>query len=286
MNPLRLTAPLVASLLSIASAQAGVVVANHDTATLNVASAGVAAFSRNLVQFLDRDGTVGGQVLVFNREESLGNPARIKDTFFAAAIAPLGYTVVAASRATTTFTLDTLQAFDAVLLAGRVVNSLGEDIKDDQVLADYVAGGGGVYIAAGAGGFAPDAQAAYWNSFLDDFGIAYEPTFNNRVGVDLVTGGEGPLFAGVVSLSAGNGQDLRLHDPRDPDAVLVQRVPGATMRGLTAVHLDAAPVAVSAPTSVLLAGLGLVGLGVGHWRRPSDRSPQRGAHGPRAGAQR
>jgi hypothetical protein len=235
-------------------AQAGVVVASHDTATLNSASPGLAAFAGNLVRFLDGDGEAGGRVLVFNRLESLGNNANVADTLFARAVAPLGYTVVEAGTATP-FTLDALRAFDAVLLAGRLRDPLGVDLKNDTVLQQYVAGGGGVYVAAGAGGFAPNAQAAYWNSFLEAYGLAYEPDLNNRVG--LVGGGSGPLFEGVDTLSAGNGQDLRLLGT-DAEARLVQLAPSSAVRGLLAVHVDPPPVgALPVPGSLALAVLGL-----------------------------
>lgn len=251
---LRLIAAL--SLLALpAAAEAGAIVVNHDTATLNTPSAGVAQFSRNLVRFLDADPAPGGRVLVFNRAESLGNPADLADTFFVQAVGSLGYQVSVASQADP-FSLATLAAYDIVLLAGRIRDSLGQDIKDDAVLEAYVAQGGGVYIAGGVG-FAGEAD--YWNSFLDDYGLAFRPELNNRVGP--VGGGSGPLFEGVGMLNAGNGNDIVLTGG-NPQARIAQFAPGSTTLGLTASFVSPSLVAVPEPAALpmLLGALGLLGL--------------------------
>lgn len=248
-------AVLLLGALSAPGVQAGALVVSHDSATLNSASPGVARFSQNLVQFLDRDGTPGGRVLVFNRQESLGNNARLEDTLFGSAVAGLGYSLSEGDA--NRFTLDQLDDFDAVLFAGRIRDSQGRDAKDDDVIVQYLAGGGGVYIAFGTP-IDPVVEAAYWNSLLDDYGIAAVGSLNNRVG--LVGGGSGPLFAGVDSLFAGNGQDLRLTGG-NPLARIDQLAPGSATLGLVAsIEIPAPVVAVPEPGGLALAGLALLSL--------------------------
>lgn len=252
----------LAALLLLAlpqAARAGAIVVNHDTATLNTSSAGVARFSQNLVRFLDRDATPGGRVLVFNRTESLGNQANLADTFFVSAVSAIGYDVSVADLSMP-FTAAALAPFDVVLLAGPVRNALGQDIKDDAALEAYVAQGGGVYIAGGAGPFGTGpAEANYWNSFLDRYGLAFQPEVNNRFGP--VGGGMGPLFEGVGPLNAGNGRDI-VRIGADPDAAIVQFAPGSATLGLTATFVTPQPIPVPAPAGLpLFAGaIGLLGL--------------------------
>jgi hypothetical protein len=261
-----------AALVGLAgSAQAGAIVVNHDVETLATASPGVAAFSQNLVRFLDRDGTQGGRILVFNRSLSLGNASDPAATLFGSAVASLGYTLVDANPGGR-LTLDMLEAFDALLVAGPLLDTNRQDAKDDAVLQQYLAGGGGIYIAGGFGGlpFPRGGEAVYWNSFLDDYGIAFEPQNNNRFG--LQPPGQGPLFDGVGALNAQNGRDLRLTGQGQfaPDRARIEQfAPGSAELGLTASWTSPPPVnAVPEPASLLLAGLGVMLLmGLGRLRR-------------------
>ena len=65
------------------------------------------------------------------------------------------------------FNLTTLQAYDAVFLGGNYVNQ--------QVVIDYLQGGGNVYImgGTGAGGAATEANA--WNQVLATAGLVVGP---------------------------------------------------------------------------------------------------------------
>jgi hypothetical protein len=258
--PLSRPALALLGLLALpAGAQAGAIVVNHDSATLNTPSPGVARFSQNLVRFLDSNPAPGGRVLVFNRAESLGNQANLADTFFGAAVSAIGYDITVADAAAP-FSLATLAPFDVVLLAGPLRDALGNDIKDDAVLDAYVARGGGVYIAGGAAGFGTEAgEARYWNSFLDDYGLAFAPVNNNRFG--LLGGGTGPLFDGVGLLNAGNGRDILLTGT-NPNAAIVQFAPGSGTLGLTASFVAPQLAMVPGPGGlpVLLGALGLLAL--------------------------
>lgn len=260
---LLLAGALAAGVSLAAPAEAGRIVVNHDTATLNTPSPGVARFSQNLVRFLDGDAP-GGSVLVFNRNDSLGGLERLEDLFFVQAVTAIGYTVTIADP-NAGLTAATLAAHDAVLLAGPLRDSAGRDIKDDAVLADYVAQGGGLYIAAGTGRFGPAAaEAAYWNSLLAGFGLAFQPEVNNRFGP--ISGGTGLLFEGVGPLNAGNGQDIVLTGSNS-NAAIVQFAPGSATLGLTAAFAGPHAVAVSEPRGLALFGLALSLVGLAARRR-------------------
>lgn len=163
-----------------------------------------------------------------------------------------------------TWTVDTsaaswsnLSTYDAVFLGGFQVPNVSD-------LIAYVNGGGNVYLMAGTGGCcftSAAAEAAYWNTFLNAFGLAYGPSYN-LVGGNIPISSSHPIFAGVDSLYQDNGNDTLDILPLDPNGVVL--VTNAAGHGLYAVFESAA---VPEPGTVILVGAGLAALGLRRRRR-------------------
>ena len=125
-------------------------------------------------------------------------------------------------------TLQTLQKYDAVFLAGKSV--------DPNVLIDYVRSGGHVYLAGGTGA----DEAAAWNNFLRPFGLRFrrpDDPMNGNVEID----SSSPIFAGVDELMAIYGTPVELIDPSSSEARMLVAEDGW---GLYAVY-DTGAIAVS-----------------------------------------
>jgi hypothetical protein len=99
------------------------------------------------------------------------------------------------------FTLANISAYDAIFLGGNYLSA-----ADLGVLAAYVAGGGGVYIAAGTGVGGAAAEAAAWNGFLSAFGVQLATNYNGVQGALAVSGDA--IFNGVTSLYFNSGNSL------------------------------------------------------------------------------
>ena len=232
----------VAALTCLSSSAQGRIVVNHDEWTwtdTGFAAAGgsnAATFAQNVASFLDTDGTAGGNVLVYSDNFGFG-------ASFDTALAGAGYT--ATHSTVTPFTLANLQNYDAVYLAG---NAYAEN---DAVLTAYVNGGGGVFIAGGTGFGGPGPEAATWNGFLGNFGMAFDGTQYNGVAGTLAVTGTHAIFNGVSDLYYNNGNTVLLQAMGNPNASIVQG-PGliAVYDGVTA------PVPEPQTYALMLAGLG------------------------------
>jgi hypothetical protein len=145
-----------------------------------------------------------------------------------------------------TFDLATLSAYDAVYLAGNVANN--------QVLIDYVNGGGNVYLAGGTGWGGPLNEANSWNTFLNEFGLGFG-TFYNGVCCNMATISTHEIFDGVSSLYQNNGNDSIDINVTDPSAQVLVSFNG---HGLYAVYDSS--VGVPAPASIFIMLFGLGGL--------------------------
>ncbi|HRO61218.1 MAG TPA: hypothetical protein PK177_18985, partial [Burkholderiaceae bacterium] len=190
-------AVLLGAALYATQAQAGRIVINNDEWTLSDTGYALAGgsnadtFVQNLLGFLGNG--AAGHVLVYS------NNFGLTESRFRASIDNAGYSVTVDTGIS--FDLPTLQGYDAIFLAG------SGHAKNDAVLADYVNGGGGVYIAAGTGVGGAATEAAAWNGFLSGFGLGFGPSYNG-VHDTLAPGSDHLLFSGVDQLYFWNGNSV------------------------------------------------------------------------------
>lgn len=146
------------------------------------------------------------------------------------------------------FNLANIGGFDAIFLGGFALSA--SELSD---LSTYVANGGGVYLAGGTGSLGgAAAEAAAWNGFLAPFGVQMDTVFNGVGGTTAVAGD--PIFNGVSGLYQNNGNGL------SGSSVFC-----CGSDGLYAINrMDEVP--VSAPPTLALMGVALVGLGLRGWR--------------------
>jgi hypothetical protein len=113
-----------------------------------------------------------------------------------------------------TIDLPTLSKYDGIFLAA--------DPVDNQVLIQYVKNGGKVYLAAGTGmkdgknsWDNSQAEADRWNTFLAEFGLKLEGTYN-RIEGNVAPNQAHPLFEGVKTLYFGYGNSITDLKPESP----------------------------------------------------------------------
>ena len=119
-----------------------------------------------------------------------------------------------------TIDLPTLSKYDGIFLAA--------DPVDNQVLIQYVKNGGKVYLAAGTGmkdgknsWDNSQAEADRWNTFLAEFGLKLEGTYN-RIEGNVAPNQAHPLFEGVKALYFGYGNSITDLKPESPLNQIVQ----------------------------------------------------------------
>ncbi len=131
------------------------------------------------------------------------------------------------------FIADSLSVFDGILLGGYEA--------DTEVLHDYIASGGSVYLAAGtgtSGHFGNNAnEAAAWNPFLQQYGFMLESSHNGVTGNVSITSTD-PWLVGVDHLYFNYGQDIYDLDPDNSDNRIVASVGS---HGLLGVYDSGAP---------------------------------------------
>lgn len=146
--------------------------------------------------------------------------------------------------------------YAAVFLAANVANDAGLATQ----LTSYVNGGGNVFLEGGTGccGGA-GGEAAYWNPFLNNFGLSFASVYNGVSGDINVSafqsqGPSGPaLFAGVNTVYMNNGNNVSISGG-GPN---VQIFSDGSQNGLFGVY---STTAVPEPSSLMFFGTGLAGL--------------------------
>ena len=131
---------------------------------------------------------------------------------------------------------------------------------NQNVLIDYVNGGGNVYVNGGTGIGGAASEAAAWNTFLNAFGLNFAATYNGIGGVIPIVSSHA-VMDGVPSLYQNNGNTITLVGG-NPNAQIIASSQG---QGLYAVYDGTA---IPEPASLTLLGVGLLAAAV---RRRSRR---------------
>ena len=126
--------------------------------------------------------------------------------------------------ATVPFTIESVKQYDGIFLSGNVA--------DNQVLIDYVNGGGNVYLCGGTGAVAGGAagEAEQWKSFLNAFGFEFEgKSYNGWDGARPIANTDThPVLAGVTHLYFCGGSAVNDIKPDDTkNGILVSYDTGA-----------------------------------------------------------
>jgi hypothetical protein len=214
--PVRIRTIIVATVLGITSLvvggaeAAGRIVVGHDINTLATFLAGTneETFAVNVAGFLTSDSATKNLLLF---ESNPGDGTRDFAAGVLTALMSAGFSVTVTTDYTTPYT-----SYDAIFVA-EDYQTLG--FLDNDALTAYVNGGGGVYLAGGVGNVA-STEAAGWSTFLGNFGLAFASYYNGIYTPVPITSSH-PIFNGVTSLAAGNGQfisDLGTN----PNAQIVQ----------------------------------------------------------------
>jgi hypothetical protein len=230
---------LLAAAALAAPAAAQRIVVGHDVNTLGsfVAGANELQFAVNVAGWLTA-GDATRRLLLY--ESNPGDGTRDFAPGVISALSGAGFDVTVTPDYTTPFA-----GFDAVFVAA---DFPATGFLDNAALRGFVDAGGGVYLA---GGVLLDAtaEAAGWNAFLGGFGLALAPSYNGFTVVPITSAH--PIFAGVTSLRAENGQSI-LDLGTNPNAQLVQLANG---QGVYAVANAASAVPEPATAALLLAGV-------------------------------
>jgi hypothetical protein len=224
--------------------EASAIVVGHDINTLGTAVAGTqeANFAVNLANFLT-SGKATRNLLLF--ESNPGDGTRNFATIVLNTLTNAGFALTVTPDYSTPFA-----NFDAIFVAE---NYPDIGFINNTALITYVEAGGGVYLAGGVGP-SPATEAAGWQTFLNNYGLAFATQYNgiNNVAITSIHS----IFTGITALRCGNGQSI-IDLGTNPNAQIVQTQIG---QGMYAVVNTPGPSPTPAPATIILLGSGLFGL--------------------------
>jgi hypothetical protein len=184
-------------------------------------------FAVNVANFLT-SGHATKNLLLF--EATPGDGSRDYSSTVLSALSSAGFNVTV-----TTNYASSLSGFDAAFVAEQFPSI---NFVNNTSLINFANNGGGVYLVGGVG---PDAgvEAAGWDSFLNNYGLALALTYNGFSNFPITSSNQ--IFNGVTSLNVGNGQSI-IDLFTNPNAQIVQTFAGQNV--VATVHV---PLAASVP---------------------------------------
>ena len=192
---------LVTLFATMQDAGAAGLVVGHDINTLGsfVAGSQEETFAVNLTNFLTT-GSSGKNLLLY--ESNPGDGSRNFSPGVLEALTNAGFSVTVTPDYTTSFS-----DFDAIFVARDFPSG---NFLNHTDLINFVDSGGGVYLAGGVGvggASSTPAEAAGWNTFLNNYGLDFELSdWNYFFNVPITS--SHPIFAGITSLNSGIGQSI------------------------------------------------------------------------------
>jgi hypothetical protein len=245
-------------------AQAGYLVVNNDEWTLSNTgfsqSPDASVFINNITNLFTGDQP--GNFLAYS------NNFGLTQSSLANAVTGAGHSWTVSTAPP--FTLPLLQAYDAVFLGGLYVNQT--------VVIDYLQGGGNVYIMAGTGIVGPETEANSWNQVLATAGLAFQPSYNGILDVNVAPAGPHPLLAGISTLYFSNGNSIIDLEPSNSNGEILFAFDGHGMLALGQFGELPPPSEFSPPGNSVPepAGAALLLLGLLAASRASRRSATKG----------
>ena len=197
----------------------GRIVAGHDVNTLSSSLAGPneSQFAVNIATWLT--GATSGKILAV--ESSPGDSTRDYSPVVKSALSNAGFAVTYVSNSSTVsaLTLSDVQQYGAIFVGETFPTRAS---ISPSVLTQYVKGGGNVYVYGGVGQ-EPAVEAAFFNPFLQVFGLAFDTASYNGLFSPILVTSTHPIFNGITGKTLGSGIGQDIYDlGTNPNASIVQ----------------------------------------------------------------